>query len=130
MTLKNGIFVGVWLLCAACGGASETVTLATQNGSGESGTAVLTDKGNNTTQVVLSLTLGADKGAQFNHIHLGTCQSLGGIFVPLNLLNNGSGTTTIPYALDDLKGGKYAINVHNSATPLIVQTYQACGNIP
>lgn len=114
---------------AACGGSGATVTLSmnAQGGSGESGTALLTDKGANSTQVDLTLTGGGDAGAQASHIHLGTCGSNGAIYQPLNNVQGGRSTTSVPFALSSLTGGRYYINVHRSTDLNVIM---ACGNIP
>jgi hypothetical protein len=103
-----------------------TVKLAAQNGSGENGTAVLTQVGPDV-KVVISIT-GGPAALQPVHIHTGTCSSLGGVAYPLQSLASGSSTTTVKgVTIDKLLASKYAINVHKSADALGV--YVACGNI-
>jgi hypothetical protein len=94
--------------------------------SGQSGTAVLTEKGDST-QVVISTSGGADTGAQAAHIHTGMCGSNGPILYPLNNVQGGTSTTTISAKLSTLTGGKTYINVHSSTN---VANIQSCGNIP
>jgi hypothetical protein len=113
----------------ACGSSNptpETVTMMAQGSSGESGTAVLTSTSSGGTMVVITLTGGTDTGAQASHIHNGVCGSNGSIAVPLNSVQGGSASTTISNSLSSLMGGKYYINVHNSAD---LNTIQTCGNI-
>lgn len=115
-------------LCA-CGntvGSSITVTLMSQMGSGQSGTAVLTEKGEST-DVVITTAGGTDSGTQAAHIHSGTCGSNGSILYPLNNVQGGTSTTNVNVKLSTLTGGKTYINVHSSAN---VANIQACGNIP
>jgi hypothetical protein len=117
---------------AACGGSSTpnatvTVTLNAQGSSGQMGTAVLADNGDNTTTVTITTNVSSDTGTQPAHIHVGTCGSNGNIFTPLASVQNGTSSMKVPYALSSLTGGKYYINVHNSAN---IGTIQACGNIP
>lgn len=105
-----------------------TIQLAVQNNSGESGTATLTDVGNNQTRVVLNLQ-GAPAGvSQPVHIHEGTCANLNAQpAFPLTNLSNGASETTVPIALSALLGKPYAINAHKSAQE--VSVYVSCGNI-
>jgi Cu/Zn superoxide dismutase len=103
------------------------VTMGAQNGSKESGTATLQQKGKD---VVVSVDLNnAPKGAQPAHIHMGTCAKLNPApKYPLSNVVNGKSTTTIKNVdLDELVEGKYAINVHKSANDL--KTYVSCGEI-
>lgn len=117
------------VLVAACsGGASaKTVTLSALNGSGVSGTAVLTDAGSGQTQVVVTVDAAgnADMPA---HVHMGTCASLDPApKYPLNDVKDGASTTTIPVALADLTTSAFAVNLHKSADD--IKTYTACGEI-
>lgn len=122
------------LLVAGCGGSSGgssssknvTVDLGEQNGSGESGTATLTQEGGKT-MVVIDLKNGSTT-AQPAHIHKGTCAKLNPTpEYALTNVQSGKSTTTVNASLDSLKNGSYAINVHKSASDL--KTYVACGNI-
>jgi hypothetical protein len=81
------------------------------------------------------------------HIHDGTCANLGGIAFPLTDLTaiatpeagmegtpgpaldwiESESTTFVDASIDDLLGGEYAINVHESAERIDV--YVACGDI-
>jgi hypothetical protein len=106
-----------------------TIQINAQNSSGESGTATLTDLGNNQTKVVLNLT-GAPAGvAQPAHIHNGTCATLDpNPRYPLTNVQNGQSETTINVSLAEIMNGNMAINVHKSATEASV--YVSCGSIP
>lgn len=113
----------------AAGGetTSVKVTMNAQNGSKESGTATLQQKGKN---VVVMLDLNnAPKNAQPAHIHMGTCSKLNPApKYPLSNVQNGKSTTTIKNLdLDELIEGKFAINVHKSTNDL--KTYVSCGDI-
>jgi len=114
-------------LPVAAASATLTIPLSEQNGSGESGTATLTD-GIAGVTVVISLK-GAPATAQPAHIHSGTCSSLGGVVYPLKDVVGGSSNTTVPkITIASLTGSKaFAINVHESAAHL--EKYVACGNI-
>jgi len=108
------------------GGKALTVDLATQNGSGETGTATLTPMGSRT-KVALDVS-GGPMAAQPAHIHKGTCAKLDPTpAYPLQNVAEGKSVTTVNVALPDLKKGSFAINVHKSETDLA--TYVACGNI-
>jgi hypothetical protein len=126
------------LFLGACGGDDEpstpspslktaTVTFSAQSDSGITGTATLTEAGTASTKVVVTLS-GAGAGPQPIHIHPGTCANLG--MTPTHTLTpvaDGKSETTVPAALADLQGGKFAINVHKSAAEVAV--YVACGDI-
>jgi len=103
-----------------------TVTLAAQNGSGESGTATLTAVGK-TTKVVIALT-GAPATAQPAHIHAGPCAKLNPVPKwPLMSVVGGKSTTVVNTPLSSLTGNHWSINVHDSAANL--KKYVACGDI-
>lgn len=119
------ICVGLSLPAAAAPSAL-TVKLAAQNGSGENGTATLTQTGSDV-QVVVALS-GAPATAQPMHIHTGTCSNIGGVVYPLTSVTGGKSTTTVKgVTIAQLLAKPYAINVHQSAAEL--QKYVACGNI-
>lgn len=114
------------LSCALAATSTLTVALHQQNGSGESGTATLTQTGSDVT-VVISLK-GAPATAQPAHIHNGTCADLKDVVYPLtNVVGGGSTTVVKGVTIDKLLGGTYAINVHESAAD--IAKYVACGNI-
>jgi hypothetical protein len=119
--------LGVLGFAAAASPAdSVIVTMAPQSGSNESGTAMLTKKGADTTKVVVNLP-GAT-GQQPAHIHKGTCSNLDPKpTYPLSPVANGKSETVVKAPLDDLSKGGYAINVHKSARDL--KTYVSCGEI-
>lgn len=104
-----------------------TVNLAAQNGSGETGTATLTQQKDGV-QVVISLA-NAPAMAQPAHVHLGTCDKLNPApEYPLTSITAGSSTTVIKgVTIDQLLAKTSAINVHKSTTDL--GTYVACGDI-
>jgi hypothetical protein len=108
--------------------APVTVKLQAQNGSGETGTATLTQKGSD---VVVHLTITKGTGdAQPAHIHPGTCANLDPKpKYPLTNVVDGESLTTIKgVKLADLETGAFAINVHKSTSDL--KDYVACGDIP
>lgn len=107
--------------------SSMTVTLDTQNQSGESGTATLTEENGKTT---VKLTInGTPSGIeQPAHIHAGSCAKLGDIVYPLTNVINGESTTILDVGLSTIKSSlPLAVNVHKS-NPEIAK-YVACGDL-
>ncbi|MGH7328928.1 MAG: hypothetical protein ACRENA_02175 [Vulcanimicrobiaceae bacterium] len=110
-------------------GNTVTVDLKPQNNSGESGTATLTQKGDD-----ILVTVKMTKPTSANqpiHIHPGQCgPSLNPKpKYPLKNVMDGASTTTLPnMKLSDIETGDFAINVHKSTDE--VGTYVACGDIP
>jgi len=108
--------------------ASITFALEELSGSGQSGSATLTEQGS-MTQVELSVSAGALQ-TELTHIHSGQCgATLGGVVFSLTSFAGGSGTssTLVDATLDSLRDGNHAINLHQAGSPGI---YTACGNIP
>ncbi len=115
------------LSTASAATSTLTVTMKAQNGSGESGTATLTQKGSDV-EVVISLTGAPATTPQPAHIHDGTCADLKGVAYPLTNVVGGKSTTTVKgVTIDKLLGASYAINVHESAANL--GKYVSCGNV-
>ncbi|HEY8744975.1 MAG TPA: hypothetical protein VIU62_17945 [Chloroflexota bacterium] len=106
--------------------APVTVTLATQNNSGVSGTATLTAMGNQT-QVVVNVTGEPAGGSEPEHIHTGSCPAVGAVKYPLKNVVNGTATTVVNVPLATLTAGTFAVNLHESVAKIGV--YIACGNI-
>ncbi|MEO8288159.1 MAG: hypothetical protein ABI670_17160 [Chloroflexota bacterium] len=108
-----------------------TVTMNQQNGSGQDGTATITQQGSDI-MVMVNLANGSST-SQPAHIHRGTCANLDPVpAVPLSNVVNGTSSTTISgnatiTSLADLTAGQYAINVHKSAAEVTV--YTSCGDI-
>jgi hypothetical protein len=104
-----------------------TIPMHAQNGSGEDGSAILTQEGGDV-KVVISLK-GAPSADQPAHIHDGTCADLKAVAYPLTSVTSGSSTTMIRSAslAKWLKGGGFSINVHESAADL--GKYVSCGEI-
>jgi hypothetical protein len=105
-----------------------TVTLDTQNDSGESGTAVLSEETEGKTKVVLTISGAPKDVAQPAHIHTGACPKPGAVVYPLTNVENGTSETTIDVDLETLMEQQpLAINVHKSATQSAI--YVACGDL-
>lgn len=133
MTRALGLVLAVSGMLAVGIGATEAagpviVQLTPQNGSGEAGTATLTEDGSKT-KVVVAIN-GAPAGVgQPLHVHKGTCAQLNPApAYGLSTLANGKSDTTIDVPLTQLQQGGFAINGHKSAQE--VSTYVFCGNIP
>ena len=115
---------------AACGGssnASRTVTLKTLNDSGVTGTAVLTDLGDGTTRVEVTVDPAGHPDMPA-HIHPGTCTDL--VPQPLYPLQNvvdGTSETVVSEPIDDLFDHDLALNIHASNTDF--GTYTACAEL-
>ena len=113
----------------AAGAKPVVVDLSSQNNSGQSGVATLTDQGGSI-QVVVDTSVGpAGAGvSQPAHIHTGKCPNLGGIAFPLASIVDGKSTTRVSVNLEDLLAGAFAINLHKSGTEFSV--YTSCGELP
>lgn len=113
---------------AAASGEDTVVTLAEQNGSGESGTATLTATDDGKTRVVVEI---ADPPwpSQPAHIHRGSCAELdpAPLYGLLNVMD-GRSETVVDAPLSELTAGGLALNVHQSDEML--DHYVACGNLP
>jgi hypothetical protein len=76
----------------------------------------------------VSLMVDGATGGHPVHIHFGTCDNLGEIAAPLTDIDaTGKSETTVDLTLDELTGGEYAINAHESAAN--ITNYVACGEI-
>jgi FtsP/CotA-like multicopper oxidase with cupredoxin domain len=108
-------------------GETMNVTLNTQNASGQSGTAVLTKKGDTEVMVSLNLSNGTSE-PQPAHIHKGTCANLDpSPAFPLTNVVDGKSESEVMVSMSELEKGGYAINIHKSAAEASV--YVACGDI-
>jgi hypothetical protein len=118
---------GATLFVAHAATSTVTIALSAQNGSGETGTATLTQESGDV-KVVVTLK-NAPAAAQPMHIHSGTCDKLNPApAYPLESVTNGTSTSIVKgVTIDDLLAKPYAINVHKSTSDLA--TYVACGDI-
>ena len=126
------LFAGALVLCAALPASAAhpdvTIKMHAQNGSGESGSATLTDLGGRT-RVVIALQHENTTGSQPSHIHLGSCAHLNPApKYPLKNVILGHSNTIVDVPIDKILGGHMAINVHESAKNL--GRYVSCGDIP
>ncbi|MCZ6788596.1 MAG: hypothetical protein O7D33_01410 [Chloroflexi bacterium] len=109
-----------------------TVTLTAMNSSGQNGTATLTQRGDDTVKVSITLSAGAVQ-SELVHIHSGQCgATLAGVVHPLdNFVTDASGSqvseiTLTGLILSTLLTDGFAINAHQKGVPSI---YTACGNM-
>ena len=103
---------------------SMTINLGEQNGSGQTGTAVLTPDGSGTRVV---LTLSNAPGPHPAHIHTGQCPTPGAVVFPLTAVTNGTSETTVNATMEQIMAAPHAVNVHKS--PQEIPVYTSCGNI-
>ncbi len=104
------------------------LTLIDENGSGEDGSAQITDQGDGTTKVELIMTNEPAGAEQPAAIHAGTCTSLDAdVAFALTAVKDLKSTSTIKTALAPLLDSKYAVVVRKSATD---NTVISCGILP
>lgn len=105
----------------------RTISVKEQNGSGESGSAVLSEKDGKVT-VTLDMTGTPLDVPQPAHIHAGSCPDVGAVAYPLTNVVNGKSETVIDTTFAKLDAKEpLAINVHKSAAESKV--YVSCGNL-
>ncbi len=130
LALFAAVAVPVVLPLAVSVGAQPTtvtIALAEENGSGQSGTAMLSAEGDQT-RVVIDLA-NSPAGPQPAHIHTGNCgPTLGGVVFALEFPRDGKSTSMVNTPLSAVQTGGFAINVHKS--PQEANVYVACGTIP
>jgi Cu/Zn superoxide dismutase len=124
-----GLGMAVALLTASTAGAqgqSLTVQMASQNSSGISGVATMTDSGGKVKVDVRAT--GAGSGPQPLHIHEGSCAQLNPTpQFSLSPVTNGTSTTDVDTSLQALTSTPHAIHMHKSAEELSV--YVACADV-
>ncbi len=134
MKLTRNLLLGAALVATLSASAiahapqSITIKMKALNGSGENGTATLTQQADGL-HVVVDLTNAPKDVPQPTHIHIGTCGNINKApEYPLKNTVNGQATTVVPgVKLSDLTSGSYAVNVHKSGDDL--GTYVSCGNV-
>lgn len=103
------------------------VTLAAQNGSGQAGTATISDV-NGKAKVTIAIAPSTDNVQQPAHIHVGACPTPGAVKYPLTPVGNGASETMLDISVDELMAQlPLAINIHKSTAE--ISTYVACGDI-
>ena len=106
--------------------SSLTVTMNALNGSGENGTATITQEANGI-KVVVSLENA--HGSQPTHIHTGTCSNINPApeYALVNTVDGHGSSEVKGVKIDQFLARPYAINVHTSAADLA--SYVSCGDI-
>ena len=116
-------------LGASAAGSSVTINLKSVTGSKVVGTGVITDNGDGTIKVVMTMQ-GLEPGDHIDHIHTGSCAAQGAVVYPLtNLTADASGntqptSTTVKVAFSEVTKGTYYLNVHDLA-----KAGTSCGDI-
>jgi Cu/Zn superoxide dismutase len=111
----------------AAQGQTVTVEMTSQNNSGVTGTATLTEIGSGKLRVEIRAN-GSGAGPQPAHIHEGNCAQLNPApKFPLNNVVNGSSTTEIDGSIAALLAAPHAVHMHKSPDELPV--YVACADI-
>jgi len=128
LVLALVVLAGFWgLPSVGAQGQTLTVQLGSQNNSGVTGTATLTDLGGGKMRVEIHAN-GAGAGPQPAHIHEGTCAQLNPApQFALNNVVNGSSTTDVDGSLATVMSAPHAIHMHKSPDELPV--YVACADI-
>jgi hypothetical protein len=140
MRTARSVAVAVALLgLAACGGdddegeavvAGETalsLELTEQNGSGQSGTATLTQAGEERTKIVMELS-NPPAVPQPAHVHPGPCDDLGDPVAALANVVRGRSETTVPLSSAELRRGDLVVHAHKSEREYSISV--ACAPIP
>jgi Cu/Zn superoxide dismutase len=109
-------------------GAATTLDVRSDNDSGISGTATVTDLGNSRVRVEVRVD-GAGSTPRPLHIHDGSCAALNTTIpsIPLAPITNGVSTTDIEATMQQLAATPHAIHMHKSPEELTV--YVACADI-
>jgi hypothetical protein len=128
IAIVSGLMVGLVGATTIAAAQSQTLSLqmASQNNSGITGTATLTQMASGV-RVEIRVT-GAGSGPQPAHIHEGSCTQLNPT-PQFSLLNvtNGTSTTDVQTTIQALAATPHADHMHKSADELSV--YVACADI-
>ncbi len=142
--MRTSLLALLLVTSASCGPRELRVTMNSDNNSGQTGFAVITDRGGNRYTVTVETSSPDFTGTQFAHIHEGNCGELGKIRVHLDDLAELDGkpgrfgsTTEVPRTTDPLdadppkfdsfKVGEWVINAHDARD---FGVYVSCGEIP
>jgi hypothetical protein len=112
---------------AAAGESQLTLTLAAQDGSGQSGTATLTADGDERSRIVVELS-NPPGPPQPSHVHSGTCDDIGAVVAPLESVEDGRAESAVPMSLSELRRGGLLVHAHKSEAESKVSV--ACAEIP
>jgi hypothetical protein len=118
------VLVGVLVAACQAPGESRTLQLQTLNGSGVTGTVILTSLDATRTRVEVKA-VAAGYPDMPAHVHPGSCADLTPQpKYPLENVRDGNSSTDLRVSLDELVQGGVAVNLHSSNEDL--KTYTAC----
>jgi hypothetical protein len=107
--------------------ATMQIAMHALNGSGEEGTATLTQDGDKV-KISVHLTGEPADASEPAHVHFGRCPIIKAIpAYNVGPIVGGEATDVVDLTWAEITSGKYALNVHQSATEL--DKYVSCGNI-
>ncbi len=137
--MKPTFFLGTFCVAAAAvlaaftssastaSSSTETIAMHALSGSGQNGTATITDLGGN---VRVSVSIGGEPASASEpaHVHLGRCPNIKAVpAYNVGPIVHGKGADVVKLTWAEINSGKYAVNVHKSASDM--GTYVSCGNI-
>src|SRR4029077_7980501 len=97
------------------------------NGSGQNGTATLTDQGG---KVLVSVSIANEPAtaSEPSHVHFGKCPTIKAIpAYNVGPILKGKAKSIVPLTWATINSGKYVVMVHKSAAAM--GTYVSCANI-
>lgn len=109
------------------GGETLTLELTQENGSGQSGTAVITPVDSERARIVMEIDRAPDV-PQPAHVHPGPCGNLGDPVAALESLVDGRSETIVPVSQAELQRGGLVVHAHRSEAEFEVSV--ACAAIP
>ena len=106
---------------------TETIAMHGLNGSGQDGTATITDVGGKVL-VSVSITGEPASASEPSHVHFGHCPKIKAVpAYNVGPIVRGKGQDVVALSWTEINSGKYVINVHKSSADM--GTYVSCGNI-
>lgn len=115
------------LAVSGCGPKQFEITMAELNSSGQNGTAIVLDYGEEFTVDIDITPHPVEDGPQQIHFHPNRCGNILGPILNLESLVDGKSFTRVIGRFDDYRRADHAINGHLSSDPSV---YISCGNIP
>ena len=107
--------------------ASETIAMHGLGGSGQNGTATITDRGG---KVIVSVHIANEpaSASEPSHVHFGKCPSIKAIpAYNVGPILNGEAKSVVALNWTMINSGKYVVMVHKSSAAM--GTYVSCANI-
>ena len=107
--------------------ATETIVMHELNGSGQDGSATITDLGG---KVMVTVSIGGEtsSASEPSHVHFGRCPHIKAIpAYNVGPILAGKASSVVELSWAEINSGKYALNVHQSSSAM--GTYVSCGNI-